>query len=69
MYEQSILIRRTTVFLQYPYRRIGKFYNFISCPAQYDGGKSAFRKIVQKAQLLILCNWGVSALVDDKKRW
>jgi hypothetical protein len=69
MYERPIAIRRTAVFFQYPYRRIEKFYNIISCPVQYSGGKSAIRKIVQKAQLRNLCNCGVSTLVEDKQKW
>ena len=69
MYERPIVIRRTVVFFQYPYRRIEKFYNIISCPVQYGGGKSAFRKIVRKAQLRILRNCGISTLVENKQKW
>jgi hypothetical protein len=41
MYERPIVIRRTAVFFQYPYRRIEKFYDIVSCLAQCGGGQSA----------------------------
>ena len=69
MYERPIMVRRTAVFFQYPYRRIEKFYNIISCPAQYGGGNSAIRKLVRKAQLRILRDCGVSTFVEVKQKW
>ena len=69
MYERPIVIGRTAVFFQYPYRRIEKFYNIISCSVQYGGGKRDFRKLVRKAQLRILRNCSVSTLVEDEQKW
>ena len=69
MYERPIVIRRTAVFFQYPYRRIEKFYDIVSCLAQCGGGQSAFRKIVRKALLRILRNCSVSTLVEDEQKW